>query len=622
MQQLLKHTRLVSGALLAAALIVGWVPAAGATPSTQQDACGGAATLIHAIQGAGEDISPLAAEKVTVEAVVVGDYQDRMNELGGFFIQEEDSDADDDSQSSEGVFVAENRRDVAVGDVVRLTGTVFESSDDGAYLTTIRRVTELAVCDSGAAVSPAEVVFPVEALIDLEAYEGMLITIPQEMTVSENYNLGRYGELLLAANGRLVQPTNIVRPGVAADALLEEYTRRSIMFDDGNSQQNHDPILTLAQDLSAAQTVRAGYVVTNVTGVLDTRLGGYRLQLTEPLSFMPVNYRTVAPEDVGGALRVASFNVLNYFNGDGEGGGFPTPRGANNAFELERQQAKLVSAILAMDADVIGLIEIENDGDGPNSAVATLVAALNDASGAETYAAIADPPDWQLPADGADVIKVTLIYRPAAVSPVGVSLADYDPVHSRPPVAQTFEDVISGERFSVIVNHFKSKGCTDADGANLDQGDGQGCYNAQRIAQAEALATFVAEIQALSGDDDVLIIGDLNSYAMEDPMMVLADAGMVNLVDLFVPNPYSYVYFGMAGYLDHAWATPELVAQVSGATIWHINADEPRVLDYNEEYKTPGQVEQFYSPDMFRSSDHDPVVIGLAPGPVAASATE
>ena len=35
------------------------------------------------------------------------------------------------------------------------------------------------------------------------------------------------------------------------------------------------------------------------------------------------------------------------------------------------------------------------------------------------------------------------------------------------------------------------------------------------------------------------------------------------------------------------------------------------MLDYNVEFKTADQVNTFYDPGPYRSSDHDPVVIGL-----------
>ena len=115
-----------------------------------------------------------------------------------------------------------------------------------------------------------------------------------------------------------------------------------------------------------------------------------------------------------------------------------------------------------------------------------------------------------------------------------------------------------------------------------------------------------------SGDDDYLVIGDMNAYAKEDPIDVFVNAGYTDLAAAFQgEEAYSYVFDGQLGYLDHALASPGLVGEVSGATDWHINADEPDLIDYTMYYKPPAQ-DALYAPDAYRASDHDPVVIGLA----------
>ena len=76
-------------------------------------------------------------------------------------------------------------------------------------------------------------------------------------------------------------------------------------------------------------------------------------------------------------------------------------------------------------------------------------------------------------------------------------------------------------------------------------------------------------------------------------------------------DAYSYVYNGEAGYLDHALASPDLQPDVVDVTEWHINADEPRVLDYNLEYKSAGQQVSYYDPGPYRASDHDPLLVTL-----------
>ena len=570
--------------------------------------CGDPATGIHAVQGSGTS-TPLAGQRVTIEGVVVGDYQLQPSEFGGFYLQEEDAHADGDPATSEGIFVFDNGFgvDVAPGDVVRVRGTAGESFS----LTQIAGITGFSVCGSGATVTPASVSLPVANVPDHERTEGMLVDFAQLLTATEVFNLGRFGEVSLSGAGRLWNPTAVALPGAPALAVSAQNNRSRIILDDGNSQQNIDPTRYPQGGLSASNTLRVGDTLDGLTGVMDFRFSNYRIQPVGTIEFDVGNPRTPAPEPVGGNLKVASFNVLNYFNGDGLGGGFPTSRGALSPFELERQSAKIVSALAAIDADVVGLMEIENDG-GPNSALQELVRRLNDEVGAGTYAAI----DTGM--IGTDEIKVALIYKPAVVSPVGdwkilTSAIDprFDTSLNRPALAQTFEHAASDERLTVAVNHLKSKGTPCP--ADPDMGDGQGnCANVRNLAAA-ALADWLATDPTGSGDPDRLVIGDLNAYTFEDAIRTLEEKGYVNLVRQFNGlTAYSYVFQGESGYLDHALANASLAAQVTGTTEWHINPDEPNVLDYTTSFKTANQIVTFYDPGPYRASDHDPVIVGLS----------
>jgi hypothetical protein len=182
-------------------------------------------------------------------------------------------------------------------------------------------------------------------------------------------------------------------------------------------------------------------------------------------------------------------------------------------------------------------------------------------------------------------------------------------VHNRPPLAQTFQLTSNGEVVTAVINHFKSKSASGASGADVDQGDGQGAYNATRIQQAQALVQFISNtIIPTAQDQDVIILGDLNAYAEEDPIDVLRAAGFINL---FGPESYSYVFDGQSGSLDHALVTSGLAKQFAAGGKWHINADEPIFLDYNTEFKTQAQISGLYQDNAFRSSDHDPVLVGL-----------
>jgi predicted extracellular nuclease len=566
--------------------------------------CGDPATFIHQVQGIGA-ATPIPGTSVTIEGVVVGDYQ-QAGGFGGFYVQEENSDADADALTSEGIFVFNTSFEVNAGDLVRLRGTATEFSG----LTQIASVSALSICPSGGTASPSAVSLPVASVADLERFEGMLVNFAQTLTATEVFNLGRFGEVSLSGAGRLYTPTASATPGAAAIAQLDQNNRSRIILDDGNNLQNIDPTRYPQGGLSADNTLRVGDTLSSLTGVMDYRFSNYRIQPIGSITWSHTNPRTPEPATVGGNLKIASFNVLNFFNGDGLGGGFPTSRGANTQFELQRQLAKEVNALAAINADIVGLMEIENDG-GANSALAQLVSALNSALGAGTYSYI------DTGVIGTDEIKVALIYKATAVTPVGafkVITSAIDPAFidtlNRPSLAQTFRQSATGQQLTVVVNHLKSKG--SACSADPDTGDGQGNCNLTRTAAAAALARWLGTDPTGSGDPDFLIIGDLNSYTFENPITALTTSGFVNLVREFGGlTPYSYVFNGESGYLDHALATASLASQVTGVTDWHINPDEPTVLDYNVEFKTASQVNTFYAPGPYRSSDHDPVIIGV-----------
>ncbi|MDF2735425.1 MAG: ExeM/NucH family extracellular endonuclease [Chloroflexota bacterium] len=567
------------------------------------DPCAGAFTPIPEIQGSGT-VSPfVGGPNKTTEGVVTALFPN----LRGFTIL--DLAGDDDVATSDGIFVfrgpAYGTNTPSVGDDLRLTGRVTEFQNQ----TEIDLLSELIECGTATPPDPVEITLPETVNGDLERFEGTLVTIPQTLTAQQNFFQGRFGQVTLASGGRLDNPTDQF-PADSPEriALADENQRRLIVLDDANSNQNPNPIPYIGED----DTLRAGDTTSGITGLLDegainsnTAIRDYRIQPTAPVTFERVNDRTPAPEEVGGWLQVASFNVLNYFNGDGLGGGFPTERGANTSVEFERQRTKIINAIVALDADIVGLMEIENDGSGPTSAIADLVDGLNDATAPGTYALIADPATGV--AKPTEPIKTALIYRPAAVTPIGASRSDTDESFERYPVAQTFRLDANGEVVTVLVNHFKSKGCDDATGLDLDQGDGQGCYNATRVAEAEALLGFIDDLQTETGDEDVLVIGDLNAYGQEDPILALLDGGLTDLMVAHEDNPYSYVFDGQSGVLDHGLATESLVDEVTGADHWHINADEPSVIDYNTEFKP----QDLYQPHVYRASDHDPVLLGI-----------
>lgn len=570
--------------------------------------CGQTATLISSVQGSGAN-SPLLGNNVSIEGIVVADFQNA-NQLGGFFVQEEDAQADGNAQTSEGIYIASTTA-VAIGDRVRVSGAVAETFG----LTQLSSAT-VTVCASNQTLpTPATISLPVTSLDAFETVEGMSVAVAQTLTVNETYQLGRYGQVLLA-NGRLQQPTNVAEPGAAANALQAQNNLNKLMLDDASNIQNPDPVIFPATGLSADNTLRSGDTVANLHGVITYDFGIYRILPISAPNFIHTNSRPLAPiADSNANLKIASFNVLNFFNGNGVGGGFPTARGANTAAEFARQKTKIVSALAGLNADVIGVIEIENDGYSSTSAIAELTSALNTATGTTTWKYI-NPGVNKI---GTDEIAVGFVYRSDKATAIGKTAilnssvdSQFIDTKNRPALAQSFRVNSNRAIATAVVNHFKSKGSDCNDIGDLDIGDGQGNCNITRTQAATALVNWLNTNPTGVNDRDYLIIGDLNAYAKENPITQIINGGYTDLINKFGGNTaYSYVFDGQAGYLDHGLASNALAPQVLFAADWHINADEPISLDYNTEFKSAAQINSFYSPDAYRSSDHDPLVVSL-----------
>ncbi|HAV67887.1 MAG TPA: ribonuclease, partial [Alcanivorax sp.] len=487
---------------------------------------------------------------------------------------------------------------------VRLAGTAGEYFEQ----TQVSLQGEPLVCAVEQTLEPVAFTLPFADWSAPEALEGMLVNVSQTLTVTEVYDLARFGSVVLAEERQWI-PTQVAEPGAPAKAVADRNALGSIVLDDGLNIQNPEPVRYPEGGLSATNTLRVGdRVDPDFRAVVSYSFEEWRLQPVDEISFRAANPRPAAPPRAPGSnLRVAAFNVLNFFNGDGQGGGFPTARGADNAEELARQKAKLVAALTALDADIIGLMEIENDGYGPDSAIAELAEALG--------------PAWRFVAHGeaglgSDAIAVGLLYRDDVVAEAGeaatLDTGAFGNETNRQPLAQSFRLLNNDQVLTLVVNHFKSKGSCPDDGVNAAQDDGQSCWNAERTQAAEDQLAWLAGQPTGVADEDVLVLGDLNAYALEDPVRAFQDQGFVDLLTRFQGDQaYSYIFDGETGHLDHALASPSLDARVVDAGAWHINADEPRALDYNQDFKSDQQIDDFFAADAYRSSDHDPLHVDL-----------
>ncbi|MGZ8190400.1 MAG: ExeM/NucH family extracellular endonuclease [Methylococcaceae bacterium] len=641
--------------------------------------CGDPATKISAVQGSGTSTSLNNQTGTTIEGIVVGDYQGTSsNSLRGFFVQEEDADADDNPATSEGIFVFEGSTtlaNVSVGDRVRVTGTPTEFFN----MTQLGTLYSVHVCAGNQTIpTAAALTLPVPIVPNgnlttatdainayYETFEGMMVTFPAALKVSEYFELERYGQLLLTQGARIQSFTNAGNPSTKGLINHEiKLAKRQIILDDSNNIQNfyissfattnNIPLPYPTGGLSSTNRFRGGDSITNLTGVLHWSFAGqsgtdaWRIRPVEELydyTFKPVNPRKDASPYAGGTLKVASFNVLNYFttpdttSSSSSGPCGPDSiqdcRGADSVAELARQTDKAVTALCGINADIVGLMEIENNA---TTSLDSLVTAANAVNGCGPYASI------NTGAIGGDAIKVGLLYKTTTVNPQGShallnSSVDtrFIDTKNRPTLAQTFSHTASGEKLTVAVNHLKSKGsdCTDTSFGGVidaDNSDGQGNCNLTRKNAAMALVDWLNSDPTGSSDPDFLIIGDLNSYAKEDPIKAVENGpddtantidDYTNLVKKFGGNAaYSYVFDGQTGYLDHALASKTLLTQVAGTADWHINADEPPSFDYNDTIKDTGEASfeakplalPLYEANAYRTSDHDPVVIGLKLG--------
>lgn len=588
------------------------------TPPITAISCGTADTAIADLQSAAQN------QQYVVRGVITADYR-YQNGFSGFYIQTPDSKAK--ANLSNAIFVylpaASTITGGKVGEEVILKGRLTNYENQ---LQIDQLSSNIQTCNNQAAslVSSTPIQLPFSSLTDAtgnapKRYQGMLVKIPQTLTVSENYDYGRYGQLSLSL-GRLYIPTNLYpAKSNEAVALAKQNLLSKIILDDGYNNQNRTP--WLPQTFNAANTLRTGYQLKNVEGILEYRFNAWRIQpiqnkaLPEVVKDSNLRNSTVLAKETK-QVRVAAFNVLNYDNSPLIG--VKPDRGANTETEFNRQHAKIVSAIKTIDADVYGLMEIANNGYGEKSAVNYLTKALGT--------------DWKyvIPPNmdklGTDVIAVAIIYNSKRVKPVGNPVV-YDDLtqKNRVTMAQSFQAVTGGKTFTVVPNHLKSKGSCPEDKTSpeANQGDGQGCWNPTRVTAVQKLIQWIATNPTKAEKPNYLLVGDMNSYAKEDPILAFEKASYkILLNDEKVgqgKSAYSYVFGvasdatgnGGAGNLDHAIADANLYPMVKRTFAWHINADEPTALDYNEEYKTEEQIASFYAPDAFRSSDHDPVIVDL-----------
>ena len=605
-------------------------------PAVELGICGADATLISAIQGS-ESSSAEVGNNVIIEAIVTG------TRAGGFFVQEEASDYDADDATSEGLFV-EGSVDVETGNLVRLYGEVEENYG----MTTLAMDSDVAALDCGTADAVAAVELSMPYELDLETVEGMVVSVT-DATVTSTNNLWRFGEIVVSDTVKR-QPSDVAAPLSEAYTAAEEASETSLLTIEDNSSSQYPDALNYFPTFSYVNAIRIGDSVS-AAGPLNYSFGTYRINPSDVIEV--TSSREANPVVTEGNLSIATFNVLNYFNGEVDANGdvtfdYDENRGADDEVAFELQEGRIVEAIVNLNADVVGLMEIENDGFGEDSAIQSLVNAINAELGeTEQYSFIATSDGSEI---GTDAITVGLLYKATVVTPENDAMVvampeqqiDEDSLaRMRPSLLQSFVHTESSKSFLVAVNHFKSKGsqcAEDVAEAPSEITTIQGSCNALRVSAAITLGNALSDE---SLPERKVILGDLNAYSAEDPVAVLTDYtpesrgytittavntgmdegssvdvessfGYHNLAEEFDAEGFSYWFYGteQVGSLDHVLASEAMLADAVDGAHWNINSVEAYQLQYDQALRYYPDEDGYAFTDVgpFRSSDHDPFI--------------
>ncbi|MBL0480350.1 ExeM/NucH family extracellular endonuclease [Aeromonas veronii] len=516
----------------------------------------------------------------------------------------------------------------------------------------------------------------------LNRHEGMRVRLDSssDLHLTRNFSFDYKASrtnLELSHKAPLIKPTQLhVASSPEAVALAAQNGSNRLVVESDFKVQNG--ALPWFPALDADQGyLRIGDKLTGLEGVIVYNKDAFRLVVPSDITLTagallrsPEEDRQDAPARLAGSdLRIGSFNVLNYFTSHSSIGGALNilckdqadadnakgcNRGAKSQPEFEKQRTKIVNAITAMDADLLSLMEMENNGFEDNSALHNLVTRLNEQQkdASKHYAYVRLPVTALTDGEffGGDAIMVAMIYRPALLTPSGDASVIKLPEQryttggvaktagQRDSLVQTFTLAKSKEPLTLVVNHLKSKGsgCYENGDGKTEPTDLQGKCTEFRVSAAKVLGEAVSKLPG-----QVLLVGDFNSYAKEDPIRVLTDYNPATserkivsashtfigdqsyeqlgrevtrsygLIDLNVKfnkeKAISYSYDGELGTLDYALANPALASKVAGVADWHINSFESSLFEYGSQYT--GTLLKSDNP--FSASDHDPIIVDL-----------
>jgi predicted extracellular nuclease len=542
------------------------------SPEASTVSCAIDTTPIANVQGRTAE-SPMLGQKVAVQGIVTLLQTDH-----GIYIEEPESDTD--IRTSNAIFIQSDHLPggIAPGALISAQGTVSEIGDERFSLTAITDISAISVCADDQKLPLSAVSLPLNGS-DRESIEAMRIRIEQKLTVTDVYRFGQ-GKFTLSGNGFQFVPTEIMKPGPDTNEHIAQNRAYAL------------PAL-LPADVVNKKLLVGDTTAELVTGVLTHDGRDLRLWLQETPIVSNAGL-SKPPSAASGALRIVGLNLHNYFNGDGKGHDYPTPRGAKTFAGFQAQRHRIGAAISVLNPQVLAVMELENDGFDSDSAAQDFIQLANNATGGDW--AVARPADDNT---GTDKVTVGLFYRADKLKSVGAAQTLTGPEfkRSRQPQAQVFQTLDNGEKTLIVINHLKSKGSCPKSGTDANQKDGQGCWNPMRTVSAQKMSAWTKTLAANAQTDNILILGDMNAYRNEDPIVAIRDAGFTELMDAQQGNIYSYVFFGQRGTLDYAFVSDALRENVESAFIWHVNAALPANIDLPQPW--------------LRFSDHDPVVVDI-----------
>jgi uncharacterized protein len=557
-------------------LLVAWLPA---IAGSQVPAALPAELLpIGAIQGS-DDVSPFVDQVVAFRGVVTGFYESRNQEgvtYFTFFVQDPPGTEDGDPATSDGIAVFHGRRrpNLALGDLVRVSGTVIEYYG----------LTEIS--DRGLEITVEARNQPLPAAVELRP-------------PAANAALPAYYEPLESMRASIPGAAIVVGPTYSscgfAVARQDSGLRRILR------RREEDPvgqaILVLHYNnvqCAGFPHVAVGDQVSGLAGPLLYHFDQYKLvhQETAALQVTAAPRPPIPPPPaVGpGQLSVASLNVENLFDLIDDTGLSAEPK--PTAAELAVKQTKLAYAIgqLLQCPHLIGIQEVEK---------ASLLVELAQRTALDcgfTYTVT------HLESPDARGIDVALLSDPQRVQVAGARLhqvctplqtgivdesircpAGYQPLSSRPPLQ--VDVLVDGRPLALFVNHFKSKR------------GGEDESTPQRLAQAQLIRQLAAELLEENEGAALIVLGDFNDYEESPALRLMVADGRLSNVLARVPEEerYSFVFGGASQLIDGMLLSPSLLRQVAAVTLVHNNADFPASLAADI---TPGAI-------AYRTADHD-----------------